>query len=134
MKHATGDGKTEGSFVLCRDRQSATLAFQEAFKAVEASELLQLWRGAPLQYPTVPTGTELMAVAKQAAQLTAMLVESSAPSPDSGGSLVQSTIYESSAPSSSPAKRTELLALGLHAAQAIVVLVGSCTRLPSQGP
>lgn len=60
------------------------LAFQEAFKAAKASRLVKSWRGTPLQHPAVPTGSELMVSAKQAAQLLAALSEAATLPADAG--------------------------------------------------
>ena len=68
----------------CRDRQSAVVAFQEAFRAAKANRLMQSWRGAPLQPPAVPTGSTLMATADQAAQLLAALLKAGPASLDTG--------------------------------------------------
>ncbi|KAK9849644.1 hypothetical protein WJX84_000969, partial [Apatococcus fuscideae] len=62
-----------GSYRPTRDRQLAVLAFQEAFMAAKANRLMTNWRGVRLQYPAKSAGSELMATAKQAAQMLTAL-------------------------------------------------------------
>ena len=93
MQSRPGDYTENAACAGCRDRQSAVLAFQEAFRAAKASKVLQSWRGAPLQYPAIPTGAELMTTAKQAAQLMAALSESSTSLPFDAGAYLLALMF-----------------------------------------